>query len=110
MDTFYLTFIAVSVLAIAFQFVLFPWLITKGMNPTMLSTLTLVIDEAVRFAEQMYKVGYDDIDDDGQQRKMIAKQKVIEVLNSMGIDGEKFDYEIDWLIEAAVAKLPKTHQ
>lgn len=110
MDTFYLIFIGASVFAIAFKLLIFPWLSTKGMNPAMLMTLTMVVDEAVRFAEQMYKVNPDDYECVGEERKMIAIQKVIDILDDMGIDGNKFYDEIDWLIEAAVNRLPKTHQ
>ena len=103
MSIYLIVLITVTLLALLWNSVIAPWLGTRGVNPVLLGTVTLVVEQAVRFAEQMYKA------DNATDRKALATHKVEQMLLDMGIDPSPWDEQIDWLIEAAVTKLPKTH-
>jgi hypothetical protein len=75
---------------------------SKGISPVLLATITSVVAEAVSFAEQMYKC------DSDINRKALAVHQVNEMLEAMYIDPAPLAVVIDWLIEAAVNRLPKT--
>lgn len=102
MDIYLILLVALSTLAIVWRLVLLPWLTSKNMSPVLLQALTMVISEAVAFAEQMYKA------DSKIDRKALASDKVDDLLSVMGLDANEYRDEINWLIEAAVQRLPKT--
>ena len=102
MDFYLLLLLAVSILALCWRFILAPLATSKGISPVLLATITSVVGEAVAFAEQMYKC------DSDINRKALAVHQVNEMLESMYIDPAPLAGVIDWLIEAAVNRLPKT--
>jgi len=103
MDFYLMILITVSLLGLCWRFLIMPWLTSKGVSPVLLATITAVVAEAVSFSEQMYKMD-SDID-----RKACAVDKVNDVLKAMYIDPTPMQGIIDFLIEAAVNRLPKTH-
>ena len=103
MDIYLLILIAFSLAGLCWRFLVMPWLTSKGVSPVLLATITSVVAEAVSFAEQMYKL------DSDINRKGCAVAKVNDVLEAMYIDHVPLAGIIDFLIEAAVSRLPKTH-
>lgn len=103
MSIYLLILIAVCLIALCWRFILVPFLTSKGISPVLLQTITLVVEEAVNFAEQMYK------QDTNIERKKLAILKISELLEEMYIDPEPLLPTIDWLIDAAVRRLPRTH-
>lgn len=103
MDMILLIFIALVILLMGWQFVLVPILIKRGVNPDMLQTVTLAIQRAVSFAERMY------LKDNDIQRRELAEYKINELLKEMGVKSDPWKKQIEWLIDAAVRELPKTH-
>lgn len=94
MDMILLTLIALSILAFGLkvyapaQYIAFGWL----------------VEAAVRAAEQRYK-------ESGQtvKRRELAKEQIRSVLRYVGINPDKWNAQIDWMIDAAITRLPKTH-
>lgn len=103
MSIYLIILITVTLIALLWNSFAVPFLGTRGVNPALLGTVTLVVEQAVRFAEQMYKAN------DSTDRKALARHKVEQLMWDMGIDPGAWDEQIEWLIEAAVTKLPKTH-
>ncbi len=104
MSIYLLILIVITLIAMLWNAIVAPWLGTRGVNPAYLATVTLVVEQAVRFAEQLYKA------DNTVKRKEVALQKVYDMMWEMGIDPNPWTEQIEWLIEAAVNTLPKTHQ
>lgn len=104
MDTYLVILAAVVGLSLVWNTFAVPWLGTRGVNPALLGTVTLVVGKAVRFAEQMYKVDKD------TDRKALAHFQIDEMLNELGINPVPWSSQIDWLIEAAVNELPRTNE
>lgn len=102
MDMYLIVFLAFAILATVWPVVIMPWLARQGVNATMLSTVTLVVQRAVLAAEQMYKIKK------VEDRRAYAKALIEETLEAMYIDPDSWEEQIDWLIEAAVKELPKT--
>ncbi len=103
MDMIFMILIALIILLLGWQFVLAPILARRGANPAMLQTVTLAIQRAVIFAERMY------LKDNDIQRRVLAEEKIDELLNDMGVKPAPWRKQIKWLIDAAVGELPKTH-
>lgn len=104
MDQYLLLLIAVSLVGLCWRFIFVPWFTSKGVSPVLLATITAVVAEAVAFAEQMYK------QDSDIERKAVAYQAIYDMLEAMYIDPVPLAPVIEYLIEAAVSRLPKTHQ
>lgn len=103
MDIYLLALIAVSLVGLCWRFIFVPWFTSKGVSPVLLQTVTAVVAEAVAFAEQMYK------QDSDVQRKEAALQAIGEMLEAMYIDHKPLAPVIEYLLESAVSRLPKTH-
>jgi hypothetical protein len=104
MDMYLVIFAIVLIAAMFWHFALEPYLLSKGVNVITLEFVTQIVDRAVRAAEQMYKVGT------VANRKAYAHKLIHDALTELGIDAESYADMVDWLIEAAVQQLPKTHQ
>lgn len=99
----FLILITLIILLMGWQFILAPILARRGANPAMLETVTLAIQRAVIFAERMY------LKDNDIQRRALAEEKINELLTGMGVRPAPWRKQIEWLIDAAVGELPKTH-
>ncbi len=62
-----------------------------------------LVEAAVRAAEQRYKETEGQVD-----RRKLAKEQIRGVLKYCGINPDKWNDKIDWLIDAAITRLPKT--
>lgn len=103
MDYCLIALMASWCILICWQTIALPMLQKRNVNPYTLGIITSVLSEAVSFSEQMYKEGKT------RDRKKLAYEKTIELLTQMGLDYERFLPVLDWLMEAAVKRLPKTH-
>lgn len=63
-----------------------------------------LVEAMVRAAEQRYKETAGQID-----RRKLAREQIRAVLKWIGINADKYNDLIEWLIDAAITRLPKTH-
>lgn len=93
MDMILLILIGLSLLAFGLkiyapaQYLIFGWL----------------IEAAVRAAEQRYKETKGEVN-----RRELAREQIRSVLKYLKINPDKWNAHIDWLIDAAITRLPKT--
>lgn len=93
MDMILTTFLILTVLAV----------VLKTYKPALYLAVGWLIEAMVRAAEQKYKETSGKID-----RRKLAKEQIRTVLKFVGIDPDKWNDHIDWLIDAAITRLPKT--
>lgn len=93
MDTILLTLIGLSLLAFGL----------KIYAPAQYLVVGWLVEAMVRAAEQRYKETEGKID-----RRKLAREQIRGVLKWIGINPDKWNAHIDWLIDAAITRLPKT--
>ncbi len=94
MDITLLIFICASIIAVA----------VKTFRPALYLAVGWFIEAMVRSAEQQYKETSGRID-----RRKVANEQIRAVLKWVGINPDKWNAHIDWLMDAAITRLPKTH-
>lgn len=94
MDIYLLIFLIGSVLIAAL----------KAYRPALYLVVGWFVEAGVRAAEQKYKETSGKVD-----RRKLAREQIRGVLKWIGINPDKWNAHIDWLIDAAITRLPKTH-
>lgn len=94
MDTILLILIGLSLLAFGLRI----W------APAQYLAVGWLVEAGVRAAEQRYKETAGQVD-----RRKLAKEQIRTVMKWIGINPDKYNAHIDWLIDAAITRLPKTH-
>lgn len=75
----------------------------KLYRPALYLIVGRYVEDMVRSAEQQYKETKGKID-----RRKLAKEQIRGVLKWVGMNPDKWNALIDWLMDAAITRLPKT--
>lgn len=77
--------------------------VLKTYRPALYLTVGWFVEAMVRAAEQEYKESKGKVN-----RRALAKEQIRTVLKWIGVNPDKWNAQIDWLMNAAITRLPKT--